>query len=77
VRCLRNEFKHYIRQVWLYKNKDDNDILGMRLGGSAGLSKRILNDIFRVPTSELIQRYNQDYNFSARGESPVDYGYHK
>jgi hypothetical protein len=50
LRCLRNEFRHYIRQVWLFKNKDDNDLIGMRLGGAAGLPRRLIKDLFAAGT---------------------------
>lgn len=62
MRVLRNDFKHYIRKVWLYKNKDDNDLVGLRLGGAAGLSRRMLKDLFTTSTTDIVNKYNLDYN---------------
>ena len=75
LRCLRNDFKHYIRSVWLLKNRDDNHLLGLRLGGAAGMSRKTLHDIFTKPTSDLVNRYNLDYNNPTRTHYQQDYAY--
>jgi len=40
VKWLRNDFKHYIRQVWLYNNDNsDKDEIAYGMGTAAGLNR--------------------------------------
>lgn len=72
IRRLRNDFKHYIRHMWLYQEAKHNSFV-LDLGQAAGLNKQVLDDLFVEPLGKYTNRYNM-LNNDIKG---IDYAYRK